>query len=304
MLPTESRRLNIGTSKFGRYSTGETRCRPSTASDCGSLASTARSCTPIEVVGCSLKGLRKLYTLATRHLRVILKPAHISHVTNVTIWATAGQHTPEQHILHRMQRLYEQRDPALSITGSDIVSNDEVTQQLASLMARHQAHQSRLEDDRTAPKAAGSDLELTVGIACPHCDRELPTSHALRIHIGLQHKDQRPAGLGSKVSFSAPQHAVDGTPTCRVCRRSFTKCGGNSSCTLSDARAPIWAALQQPIISRMPLSKVKRTRLSLCSRSSMTVSTTGKLSSHAVRPRLSCPAGVFSEACISQHQST
>ena len=177
----------------------------------------------LEAVGCSLKGLRKLYTLATRHLRAILKqPAHLSHVTNTAIWTAAVQLTPEQHIYLRMQRFRVQRDPNSSDMGPDIVCNDTVLQQICSLILQHSANQSRLEMDRAAPQATGSDLEPVAGIPCPHCHQDLPTQHALRIHIGLHHKDQLPEKRGTIISFSAPLHAVDGMPTCRLCRRSFT----------------------------------------------------------------------------------
>ena len=180
----------------------------------------------LEVVGCSLKGLRKLHVLATRHMRAILKqPAHISRVTNDAIWATTKQQTPAQHILQRMQRLLAQRDPAFSYTGPDIVVNETVTQQLQHLISCHQVHQLQLECDGAAPQAADSDHDQMQGVACPYCDKVMPTAHALRIHIGLQHKDHRPGGPSSttKVSFSAPHHAVDGMPTCRLSCRSFTK---------------------------------------------------------------------------------
>ena len=178
----------------------------------------------LEAVGCSLKGLRKLYILTTRHLRAILKqPVHISHIISVAIWATAGLHPPEVQIALRMQRLREAKDPAYSCTGADLISNMEVYQQLTGLLAQHGVLQSRLEEERATNPVADSDHEPLIGVTCPHCDKTVPTPHALKIHIGLQHKDQQAAQPAPRVSFSAPQHAVDGMPTCRLCCRSFTK---------------------------------------------------------------------------------
>ena len=178
----------------------------------------------LEAVGCSLKGLRKLYTLATRHIRAILKlPAHLSRVTDVTIWDTAGLQPPEQHILQRMQKFSDSRDPSCSPHGPDLVNNSSVVQQIGALLSQHQVHLLRLAEERATTQADGSDQEFAVGVPCQHCGLELPTQHALRIHIGLKHKTQQRDDQPKMVTFSAQQHAVDGMPTCRLCQRSFTK---------------------------------------------------------------------------------
>ncbi|CAE7664507.1 unnamed protein product [Symbiodinium sp. CCMP2592] len=177
----------------------------------------------LEVVGCTLKGLRKLHVLCTRHFRAILKqPAHLSHTTNQAVWSTVGLPTPDSQLEHRMQRFKAAKSPNLSHHGPDIICNDEVQLQMAELLSHHRALSSQLEAERASPQTADLDPEPLLGVVCPHCDRKLPSPHALRIHVGLHHKDVSKAPR-PRVAFSATAHAIDGMPTCRLCHRSFTK---------------------------------------------------------------------------------
>ena len=146
----------------------------------------------VEVVGCTLSGLQRLRALATRHLRAILRqPAHLSHVTNAAIWATANLRPVEQSIRARMCSLLEKRRPLLSLHGPDIVCNEQVIQQLQRLIEGLDTHIRRLASHEVARIAQGVDAPgQDEKVPCPHCELQLATSHALKIHLSLKHPER------------------------------------------------------------------------------------------------------------------
>ena len=53
----------------------------------------------LEATGCTAKGLQRIKTIATRHVRAILRePAHLQHVSTSEIWERARLPAPEQSI--------------------------------------------------------------------------------------------------------------------------------------------------------------------------------------------------------------
>ena len=173
----------------------------------------------LEATGCTSKGLQRIKIVATRHLRAILRePAHLHHVKTSDIWERAKLPTPEQSILARMTKLRANRNPAHNPHGPDLITNAQVVEQLSSLIAM----QPLEHQDLTPPEEA--QPTPNTGFACAHCDLVLPTAHARLIHYAIKHPEATTTEAPRpQIIFHAPDHAINGLPTCKLCHRNFTK---------------------------------------------------------------------------------
>ncbi|OLP83545.1 hypothetical protein AK812_SmicGene35684 [Symbiodinium microadriaticum] len=178
----------------------------------------------LEATGCTSKGLQRLKIVATRHLRAILRePAHLHHVKTSAIWERAKLPTPEQSILARMTKFRANRNPAHTPHGPDLIMNTQVVEQISSLIAGMQEAMQPLEHlDLTPPEEA--QPTPNTGFACAHCDHVLPTAHARLIHYAIKHPEaMNTEAPRPQTIFHAPDHAINGLPTCKLCHRNFTK---------------------------------------------------------------------------------
>ena len=177
----------------------------------------------LEATGCTCKGLQRIKVVATRHLRAILRePAHLHHVSTSDIWERARLPTPEQSILARMTKLRSQRSPDYHPCGPDLVVNDRVAAQLSAQIAHLQeAIRQLAQQGLSVPEEA--QPSPNPGFACAHCDLVLP-AHARLIHSAIKHAEApAPTDPRLKPQFHAPDHSVNGLPTCKLCHRNFTK---------------------------------------------------------------------------------
>ena len=178
----------------------------------------------LEATGCTARGLQSIKTIATRHVRAILRePVHLQHVSTSAIWERARLPAPEQSVHARLVKLCESRDPANHPLGPDLINNDRVLKQLHHLLDCFQeAQRSLTAHSLSSPEEAQPCPNP--GFPCQFCDLVLPTSHARLIHSAIKHPEQDPPeDHRTKTAFSAPDHAVNGLPTCKLCRRNFTK---------------------------------------------------------------------------------
>ncbi|CAE7203301.1 unnamed protein product [Symbiodinium necroappetens] len=136
----------------------------------------------LEVTGCTTKGLQRLKTIATRHVRAILRePAHLHHVSTSDIWERAKLPVPELSILARMNKLCERREPMHCPNGPDLVTNDKAVEHLNILIASLQEAIQRMTiHGLTSPEEAQQCINT--GFPCPHCNLVQPTAHA-RLHL-------------------------------------------------------------------------------------------------------------------------
>ena len=179
----------------------------------------------LEATGCTAaKGLQRIKTIATRHVRAILRePAHLQHVSTSEIWERARLPAPEQSIHARLVKLCACRNPANHPFGPDLINNDNVIKHLNHLLDCLQEALRGLTTYSLTPPEEAQPCH-NPGFPCPFCDLVLPTSHARLIHSAIKHPEQQPPeDHRTKTDFSAPDHAVNGLPTCKLCRRNFTK---------------------------------------------------------------------------------
>ena len=133
----------------------------------------------LEATDCTTQGLVKLKTLATRHLRAILKqPAHLSKVPNHEIWAQAGMVPPAESLRARLLHLCQRRDPAAAANGPDLVSNETVVQQFAALLAQLEGQIQAL---RSQEQHSTTEAQTDDSFPCAHCDLVFNTAHARTI---------------------------------------------------------------------------------------------------------------------------
>ena len=148
----------------------------------------------LEVTGCTTKGLQRLKTIATRHVRAILRePAHLHHVSTSDIWERAKLPVPELSILARMTKLYERREPMNCLNGPDLVTNDKVVDQLSILITGLQEAIQRMTTHGLTPPEEAQQC-INRGFPCPHCNLVQPTAHARSISHGHQAPRARHTG--------------------------------------------------------------------------------------------------------------
>ncbi|CAE7840575.1 unnamed protein product [Symbiodinium sp. KB8] len=138
----------------------------------------------LEVTGCTTKGLQRLKTIATRHVRAILRePAHLHHVSTSDIWERAKLPVPELSVLARMTKLCERREPMHSLNGPDLVANDKAVEHLNILVANLQEAIQRMTVHGLTPPEEAQPC-INYGFPCPHCNLVQPTAHARLRQMG------------------------------------------------------------------------------------------------------------------------
>ncbi|CAE7201961.1 unnamed protein product [Symbiodinium sp. CCMP2592] len=121
------------------------------------------------------------------------------------VWAQARLPPPETALLLRLRHLCQRRDPAIAQHGPDLVSNDGVALQLASLLSRLEG---QLQTMQTQAHQSEQELHNSEVFACQHCDQTFPTAHARVIHHSIKHPDlDPPEDMRQRPVFSAPDHA-------------------------------------------------------------------------------------------------
>ena len=124
-------------------------------------------CYAIEAIGCTQQGGKRLYVIATRHVRAILKqPAHLTHISNTEIWSTAQLKPPSQVILERLENFIQSRDPNSREAGANIVANDGVLCSLRCLQENLRTILAQAASQAAAAKSTPSTLSGTQSLAC------------------------------------------------------------------------------------------------------------------------------------------
>ena len=167
------------------------------------------------VVGVTSKSLRRLNTMLTKHLRAILRlPAHLSHVTNHSIWHQAQLPQPGWTI----QRAMLQHQSCLTqraTSSPDITSTPEA-------LAHMQLLTERLETIlQTEAQVAAQESACAPSFNCPQCSELFISENAVRIHCKLKHQHLPPRQHHHPTPFVPELHSKAGMPACRLCDRQF-----------------------------------------------------------------------------------
>ncbi|CAE7187361.1 unnamed protein product [Symbiodinium necroappetens] len=172
----------------------------------------------LAAVGLTTQGLQKWETRTLKHLRAIMrKPAHLTRVTNETIWQQAGLRKPGEQLLDQLQQARAKLELRARV-APDITTEAGVLDYLR----QHETHLrlliQRAQDHPPAPIPVQQYV-------CQHCEAVFLTEHALHIHCGIKHP--APASEAGRPEpkhlFDPAQHSVGGLPHCRACGRKFTK---------------------------------------------------------------------------------
>ena len=207
------------------------------------------------VVGVTDKSLRRLTTMLTKHLRAILRlPAHLTHVTNSSIWQQAGLPQPGwtiQQALLRHQSQLQHR----AASSPDITSAPAALAHMQLLAARleailHVVAQTLAQESAQAPS-----------FGCPQCSDLFISENAVRIHCKLKHQHLPPRLNHHPTTFVPELHSQAGMPACRLCNRQFFRwshlkqhietgachaLGGDSFVRAPQSEATVSAPIREP----------------------------------------------------------
>ncbi|CAE7877426.1 unnamed protein product [Symbiodinium necroappetens] len=172
----------------------------------------------LAAVGLTTQGLQKWETRTLKHLRAIMrKPAHLTRVTNATIWQQAGLRQPGEQLLDQLQQARAKLELRARV-APDITTEAGVLDYLR----QHETHLRLLIQREQGHPPTPIPVRQYV---CQHCEAVFLTERALHIHCGIKHP--APASEAGRPEpkhlFDPAQHSVGGLPHCRACGRKFTK---------------------------------------------------------------------------------
>ena len=164
-------------------------------------------------------GADKLVAQSLRQLRMVARsPAHITHESNNSLLERLDM----KPLIHQ---LYAQAQKRISQSRASLGSlqPQQVHQWWNVILQSFAVH-------ATPPAETFRIVEVTrvlrVRSTCPECGQQFPSHHALKVHIGRQHKqcypDQPPPDKPrTQDQERYRQHARQGLPQCRHCNKKF-----------------------------------------------------------------------------------